>query len=318
MDDDLNKSNYQQDADDWGGDPEVPLSTHSVLGSDEAPAPTKKEHHAAEKVGRSLQWTWTAIIWLWTNIITKRATFWTAAATVVIAAATVIYTIYAKRQWDALVEQNRAYVTIGRPDGVVAETVWPKDPAGKAGIIMYFHNNGHVPARFNWGNDSQMVAVLPTDPNIVKESEMQHTQWSEFDTDHIFQPMWRKKDRKTGAISWSGTSVIGGDSLYSGVLWDIPAPHMIQAQTMERPFVISGKFEYCDSSHHYVCHRFSLIYFRDPFNRFNLVNEDECFGLDIAILHPDPNVEYLSPCDTGLEREEIKIPKGFKVVTPQH
>jgi hypothetical protein len=59
---------------------------------------------------------------------------------------------------DAIVVANaslnvsqRAYVTIGRKDGVVADFVVPKDPKEHAEIVIYFQNNGHLPAKFTWG-----------------------------------------------------------------------------------------------------------------------------------------------------------------------
>ena len=69
----------------------------------------------------------------------------------------------------ALMQSERANVAVGRPDGVVAEFVMPNDPKAKAGIVVYFQNTGRMPARFNWGSDSPLIAMLPEDPNAVKE-----------------------------------------------------------------------------------------------------------------------------------------------------
>ena len=50
-----------------------------------------------------------------------------------------------------------------------------------------------------------------------------------------------------------------------------------------------------------------------------LIGEDECSGVQTAVLNPDTDLEYLSPCDTGVEREEIQVPKAFKkLVIPKH
>ncbi|MGD0663695.1 MAG: hypothetical protein ABSD38_37130 [Syntrophorhabdales bacterium] len=209
---------------------------------------------------------------------------------------------------------QQSYVTIGRQDGTVAEIVWPKEPEGNAGVVVYFQNTGHLPAKFNWGNDSPMIAVLPADPSIVKEP--MGAKWSEFPTDHFFQPMWRAKNRKTGAISYSGSVTIGGNSTYAGTLWELPKERMIQLQNWDRPFTVDGTFEYCDSFHNYVCRKFYLLYRREPYNRFVLVSEDECAGFLTAILHHDRDLDYMSPCVTGTEREETSVPKGL--FAPKH
>ena len=113
--------------------------------------------------------------------------------------------------------------------------------------------------------------------------------------------------------------MIGGNSLYAGALWELPTERMIQLQNWNRPFAVRGTFEYCDSFHNYACRNFDLMYRRAPYNRFMLIGEDECSGVQTAVLNPDTDLEYLSPCDTGVEREEIQVPKAFKkLVIPNH
>ena len=77
-----------------------------------------------------------------------------AVATIVIAVLTFFYVEYSKRQWmvaqDTLRVSQRAYVSIGQKNGVVADFIVPKDPSQDAEIVLYFHNSGHVPATFAW------------------------------------------------------------------------------------------------------------------------------------------------------------------------
>jgi hypothetical protein len=210
----------------------------------------------------------------------------------------------------ALTISEQAHVTIGRPDGVVADIVMSKDTAG---IIVYFQNNGHLPAKFNWGNSSKIIAFLPEDPSAFTEEiiDKHFGKGKEFDTDNWWQPMWRAKNRKSGAISWSGTKMIGGNSLYAGTLWEIPRERTIQMQKWNRPFTVNGTFESCDSFHNYTCRNFTLFYRREPYNRFMLVSEDECLGFQKIILHPDPELDYMPACSTESEREETHVPKGL-------
>jgi hypothetical protein len=205
---------------------------------------------------------------------------------------------------------QQADVTIGRPDGVVAEIATSKD---QSGIIVYFQNNGHLPAKFNWGNSSKIIEFMPEDPNALTDAAInQHFgKGKEFDTENWWQPMWRARNRKTGALSWSGTSMIGGNSLYAGALWELPRERMAQLQKWDHGFVVRGTFESCDSFHNYTCRNFILSYRREPYSRFVLVGEDECMGTQKIILRPDPDLDYLPACSTESEREETQVPKGL-------
>ena len=213
---------------------------------------------------------------------------------------------------------QQSYVTVGRQDGTVAEIVWPKNPEGKAGIVVYFRNNGHLPAKFNWGTKNEIIAVLPNDPNIpVGAPKASSSGVYEVRTNNVFKPMWRARNRKTGNFMGSNVTMIGGDSLYAGSLWEVPKDRMVQMQNSALWTV--GTFEYCDAFHNYVCRNFTLIYRREPYNRFMVVSEEECLGPEHAIIHPDPDLEYLSPCATGTEREETRIFQGMQGwVYPEH
>ena len=255
-------------------------------------------------------------------VVTVISTVAIAASTIAYAILTAFYVHYSRAQWKVMRDQldaanasirtsQQSYVTIGRQDGTVAEIVWPKNPEGKAGILVYFRNNGHLPAKFNWGTENEIIAVLPNDPNIpVGAPKASPSGGYEVRTNNVFKPMWRARNRKTGSFMASQVTMIGGDSLYAGNLWEVPKDRMVQMQNSA--LGTFGTFEYCDAFHNYVCRNFALIYRREPYNRFMLVSEEECLGAENAIIHPDPDLEFLSPCATGTEREETRIFQGIK------
>jgi hypothetical protein len=182
----------------------------------------------------------------------------------------------------------------------------PKGLDEKAGILVYFQNTGHLPAKFTWGNDTSVIDTVPADPHAVREDQMKGP-WSFLETDHFFEPMWRARNRKNNSFSWSGTITIPGNSSYQGVLWEVPKERMLQFMNWDRPFQPSGKFEYCNGFGKHICNRFIIRYAREPYSRFFLVMEEECFASDTQILHHDPNLDYLSPCEEGTKnREELK------------
>jgi len=215
----------------------------------------------------------------------------------------------AKLTQDSLDVSQKAYVTVGRPDGDVAEIILPSDPTGKAAVLVFFQNTGHIPARFNWGNDSAVIAVVPSSPGDIKEP-YGSTADVELHTDHFFRPMYRARVRdQKGAFTWSGTITIAGNSAYEGVLWEVPKERMVQLMSLDRPFAPGGRFEYCDGFGHRVCRNFRLQYAGNPYNKLFLATEEGCMRFQTQILNPDPKLEYLSPCEAEGEREELNI--GF-------
>jgi hypothetical protein len=111
---------------------------------------------------------------------------------------------------DSLKVSQRAYVTVGRKDGVVTEFVIPSDHRIDTGILMYFQNNGHLPAKFNWGltYDPVVVPPIPGFPEI--------------NAPHRFTPMTRTINHTDGSRGESGGVIIGGDSTYSTDLGNLP------------------------------------------------------------------------------------------------
>jgi hypothetical protein len=202
---------------------------------------------------------------------------------------------------------QRAYVTIGKPDGTVADIVWPKDDKGNAGVLVYFQNNGRLPAKFNWGADSPSIALTPLDPTIVAYDKWKDGSSADLPTDHMFQPMYRAKNLKGQNVQWSGTIDIAGGSAYQGLLWETPKERMLQLINFENSLMLHprGIFEYCDGFGKRVCRRFNLRYAKEPYNRFFLVMEDECSAIDMQVLHPMPDYEYLPVCSTS-DRPELQ------------
>jgi hypothetical protein len=200
---------------------------------------------------------------------------------------------------------ERAYVTIGKPDGTVAEIIWPKDEKGNAGLLVYFQNNGRLPAKFNWGADSNIIEIVPSDPKIVTYDAWKGPP-TELPTNHLFQPMYRAKARKGSAVQWSGTIDIAGSSSYQGILWETPKERMLQLIEFDKMFIASGKFEYCDGFGKRVCKHFRINYAREPYNRFFLIMEDSCPAYEMQIAHPAPDMDYLPPCDIS-ERKELQF-----------
>src|SRR5207249_2995349 len=90
-------------------------------------------------------------------------------------AAGVFYAIVSFWMWRAMIDANnmarktsqvsqRAYVTVGRKDGIVANFV--ASEAGNAtGLVIYFQNSGHLPAKLSWG--PLMTAIVPPIPGFA-------------------------------------------------------------------------------------------------------------------------------------------------------
>jgi len=208
-----------------------------------------------------------------------------------------------RQSTESFIISQKAYVTVGRQDGVVAEAVMSKNESGRAALLMYFQNTGHLPARFNFGPDHRNIGViLPSTP---------------VEADHEFEPMWRSRDKKDKNIhtgGWSGTITIGGNSSYQGVLFELPEKQL--RHLLDEPlgpyFYTSGKYEYCDGFGARVCRSFTIRYAGDPYNRFFLTTEEECWAGDLqlrmsAIMRRNPpDWEYLNPC--AVEREELSTP----------
>jgi hypothetical protein len=199
---------------------------------------------------------------------------------------------------------QRAYVTIGRPDGTVADIIWPKDEKGNAGLMVYFQNNGRLPAKFNWGSQPGIIEMVPADPTVTAFNGW-NGQWTELDPTRPFQPMYRARDKKTKSIYLSGAIDIAGGSSYQGILLELPKDRMLQLlNNTDRMISERGDFEYCDGFGKRVCKQFDIQWAKEPYSRFFLIFEDECPATEMQIMHPIPDYEYLSACVP--ERPEMK------------
>jgi hypothetical protein len=178
---------------------------------------------------------------------------------------------------DTLQISQGAYVSIGRKDGVIAEFKKSSDPRFNDGLVMYFQNSGHLPAKFNWGIEPSTVPLKP----------------------HPFVPMTRTRNKKTGAITefFSSAAVIGGESVQQLTLGDLPPAYVDFMSKSNQPLTINGAYEYCDELGRYSCKRFSLYYQRIPYDTFRLLIEEECPDLSfLGKPTPGPDEEALPLC----------------------
>jgi|SRR5579864_338526 len=254
-----------------------------VSPDDKMARDAQKEHDRQYGVQNSIRWaTWLAVIgaFVYAGIAAKQLRL-------------------TRQIWT---NEQKAYVILGRADGTAAEIVWPKNGDGNAGILVYFQNAGHVPARFNWGADYSPVGV-PSDPTVIDWNNRKGG-WIILPVTRPFEPMYRAKSRKTGGVQSSGTVDIAGGSSYQGIFWEFPKQRMSQLIEANRPLDFSGKFEYCDGFGKRVCNRFTIIYAKAPYNHFFIGDEDECSAWEMQVLHPLPDFDYLPPCSLA-PREDL-------------
>lgn len=99
-------------------------------------------------------------------------------------AAAVVYACITYRMWQAMLETNRfngesltisqrAYITIGRPDGAVADIIMPKNPGDKTGILVYsktldaFRRNSTGATIRRWSPCCPPIRRLLKNPNTT-------------------------------------------------------------------------------------------------------------------------------------------------------
>jgi hypothetical protein len=228
-------------------------------------------------------------------------------ATVGIAVLTIFYVKYSKRQWETMLAANgitqsalnmsqRAYVTIGRKDGVVADFVTPKDPKQNAEILIYFQNTGRLPAKFAWGTKAQFGAngaranytgIIYTHP---------HREY-----------MSRTREKSNGGTGdHGGGTIIAGDSVLVAKLGEISQKDLGALPASNAAgLVIAGMFEYCDELGNETLRWFILGYRPNaPVSSlsFTLVGIDSLPAPSVP--PPTAEREYLPPCETPAEREK--------------
>jgi len=195
----------------------------------------------------------------------------------------------------ALELSQRAYVTIGRKDGIVADFVVPKDPQQNAEIVIFFQNSGHLPAKFAWGTTVSFLGQGST-----KNSGITLT--------HPYQGLSpRTRNKKDGSTGESGeSSVIAGDSVFIATLGTISQKDLAELPTHTPSLLIMGMFQYCDEVGDWYSKMFGL--------RFRANAPISALSFDLANVSdfgpmPPPETtaetEYFPPCWTA-PREQRK------------
>ena len=157
--------------------------------------------------------------------------------------------------------------------------------AGNAtGLVIYFQNSGHLPAKLSWG--PLMTAIVPPIPGFAPQSQ------------HRWIPMTRTRNKKDGSIGEGsgGAVTIGGDSLYVADVMELPKERVSQLSQEARIFQTTAAYEYCDELGTSVCKQFSIYYQGIPYQSFRLLDEMDCPPLLRQPEHRDPNLEYLPAC----------------------
>ncbi len=178
---------------------------------------------------------------------------------------------------------QQASVTLGRKDGVVAEFRNARNPNVQDGLVLYFQNSGHMPAKLKWGINEWLTESPPTLlPGANK-----------------FRPMMRTRNKKTGDISedWSTDGSIGGDAVREVAVGYLPPGFVDSLSKANKSFKVNGTFEYCDELGRYACRNFSLAYQPRPFGTFRIIGDQAC--PDRAWLgntNPRPDEEVLPMC----------------------
>jgi hypothetical protein len=198
----------------------------------------------------------------------------------------------------SLTISQRAYVTIGTKDGVVAKFIPSQNPKQNAELVLYFQNSGHLPAKLAWGTIPGL--------NFI-EGLTGTNQSSGINYNHPFKNgMFRTRDKKTGSVSEQGESaVVAGDSIFVAPLGEISEEDLASLPTKNVATLVMGRYQYCDELGTNVDHMFSLSYQNVPSAELNfkLVSDSET-GLPPAA--SNPTTELLSPCLTIEEREQNK------------
>jgi hypothetical protein len=134
----------------------VPLGEKRTASSN-AENPQEYEEYAQDYIKPAYKWVWlVARPWAIKHIILS-SNFWIAAATVAIAATTIAYTVYARRQWRAMLDSNtfsqksleavqRAFV---QWNGFTIQGVLKRFPYGDQRFLIMqnnWQNSGSTPA----------------------------------------------------------------------------------------------------------------------------------------------------------------------------
>jgi hypothetical protein len=267
------------------GEPPASIDESQIKTSDRF-----KEYYT--KIVRPFLWSF--------HFIDRHSPLCSALATVAIVGLTIKYVDYSKKQWqvarDTLTISQKASVTIGRKDGVIAEILIPKDARANAVIIIYFQNGGHLPAKFAWGTT---VSYLGSNNGLQKSGIM---------LAHPDKGLpQRSRDIKTGSVGSSGgeETVIAGDSLYSSTLGEISQKDLASLPASDVSSLIFGRFAFCDEIGTDETHTFLLQYKSTSPTRlaFDLLEDSRS---PIPPIPPSTaTTEYLPRCETTDERQRM-------------
>lgn len=187
-----------------------------------------------------------------------------------------------KTNQDTLSVSQRAYITVGRKDGIVGGFIGSKNSTQNAELVMFFQNSGHIPARLSWGTSLEFVAGNPS--GIIY--------------DHPFRPIGRTREKKAGSgISDTVESVIvPADSTFIAEIGRISQKDLEDFQSKNTYPAILGMYQYCDGLGTNTIHTFMLSYQSAPVAELSFkLNSDREF---VAVKpHSDAKAEYLSPCE---------------------
>jgi hypothetical protein len=179
---------------------------------------------------------------------------------------------------------QRAYITIGRKDGVIADFVIPKDPNQDAEIVLFFQNTGRIPAKLAWGTFG--------DHGLLVQGSVGH---SGITYTHGFKGLPIPSRDKSGKITgWVGgeAAVVAGDSVFVSTLGKISQKDIQDLSHRPLGSFILGIYEYCDGLGNHFQHNFALGF------RSNAPISSMAFSL---ITDTEAASPPLNPCEQSIE-----------------
>jgi hypothetical protein len=208
-----------------------------------------QEHRRAEKTAKSLAWGTLGVI--------------------------LAYTLFSGGMWLAMLAANRnaghalevsqrAYVSLGRPDGKLAELFSPDDHQGKTKIVLYFTNSGNIAA-------SRFFVVSYRQRRNERQITVQ--------IQHIER--WKDLGPRApgGIVERYGGPDLGARSVgrfLLGPAYDLSPDELTDVKTGKEALVVQGSFEYCDGFGRWRCRKFGTLY--EPPPSTDLRSNSHCLG----------------------------------------
>jgi hypothetical protein len=170
----------------------------------------------------------------------------------------------------------------------VAKFEVPPNQNDNVGLVIYFQNAGHIPAKFTWGISPPSPAKIPGVPLEFLGSL------------HEFSPMTRTR-LKDGQIVAGATDTIASDSLYIADITTIPQTYFWEIERNTKKVLLEAQYEWCDEFGNYSCREFQLYYQGIPYSAFRVGIETECFTPKPV---PRKDIVDLTVCPTPSQRAE--------------